>query len=295
VSTLPALPVLLLNALSTSPWMAAGKAHYSSLVLPVVAIAAAAALGRLRPNPQLQHLAIGALVVTSIAGYVREGAGPLGGNYAPATLTDHATRAARIASSLPVEAAVSASTSLVPRLIQRSRIYVFPAVLDADFIFLDLTASPAPTSAGDVFLRVHALLDDGGWGVVESDDGLLLLRRGSSGALAMSTLSPAAGSELAPPTLLSAQLVPSPDGAIDIDGPRWMLRTTWQADRPLPVGTRVEFTIDLQTGEPLYVWDIAGLWWNAPEAWPVGQPITVDVPDVPIRSFKSFSAMWTTA
>ena len=39
LALLPALPALALNVLSTSPWMAAGKAHYSSLILPFIAVA----------------------------------------------------------------------------------------------------------------------------------------------------------------------------------------------------------------------------------------------------------------
>jgi hypothetical protein len=93
---------------------------------------------------------------------------------------------------------------------------------------------------------------------------------------------------------VSATLAPAPDGAVDVDGPHWILHTTWQTDRPLPPGSHPEFSIDLQDGEQLHLWDLAEVWWNPPERWAVGEPETIDVPDIPIRAFNSWSATWTT-
>jgi hypothetical protein len=323
LTLLPALPSLAVNALSTSPWMASGKAHYSSLILPFVVIGAAAGLRRLalcahdtsepstgRSGPTAVHLGSAALVLTSLFGYTLEGAGPLGGNYAPASVSEHAVHAAAVAESLPADAAVSASSALVPRLSHRPRVYVFPAVLDADYVFLDLLASPAPTSAGDVFLRVNNLLAEGDWRVEIAEDGLVLLHRAGddvpgedAGDLAnvLATPaddppnSPALGSYLdGSVSLLSATLVPGPDGAVDVDGPRWILRTTWRAEHAVPDGTHVDFWIEQRDGQRQHAWDVAGLWWNPPERWTPGQPVTIDVPDVPVRQFVSWQADWTT-
>ena len=308
LALVPALTGVALNVLSTSPWMAAGKAHYSSLVLPFIAVGAAAGLRRLRGRPFRVHLASGALVLTSAVGYLLEGAGPLGANYAPALVTAHATRAETLAQSLPEDAAVSASTALVPRVSRRPRVYVFPAVLDAEYVFLDLQASPAPTSAGDVFLRVSALLADGGWNVQTADDGLVLLHRaddapptaiGDLSRVMASTTNPDAsgpqGSFLdGRVSLLSATLVASPDAAVDVDGPRGLVRTVWRAEQPLPLGARLEFWVDLRDGQRLHIWDIAPLWWNSPERWTPGEPVPIDIPDIPMRQFLSWQAVWTT-
>jgi uncharacterized membrane protein len=294
LSLLPAVPSLALNSLSSSPWMAAGQAHYSGLVLPFVALAAAVALGRLRHRTRLQLLACICLLVTSGFGYLAEGAGPLGANYAPAQLTPHAQMADALAASLPPGAPVSASASLVPHLSHRAHVYVFPAVADADYVLVDRYASPAPTSAGDVYLRVQALLASGEWTVNVDSDGLLLLERWPDSSAPMPAPARSGASLTQQPTLVDAALVPSPDGAIDVDGPRWVLRTTWQTDQPLPAGTRLDFWIDLNTGEQIHAWDVAALWWNPPDQWPTGQPVTVDVPNVPERSFASWSATWST-
>jgi uncharacterized membrane protein len=298
LALLPALPSLALNVLSTSPWMAAGQAHYSSLVLPFVTLGAAAGLSRFRSHARTA--AALALVATTAVAYVMAGAAPVGGNYAPAAITGHSVVANTIADAIPPTAGVSASSSLVPHLSHRARLYVFPAVLDADYVYVDLHASPAPTSAGDMYLRVQGMLASGDWQVARNEDGLLLLQRSPSAApspldetSASGQRSRAAAGE-ATPRLLAASLRPGPDGAIGVDGPHWVLHTAWQTDRPLPSGTRLEFWITLRSGELLHAWDIAPLWWNPPDQWPANQPVTVDVPDVPVREFVSWSATWST-
>ena len=89
--------------------------------------------------------------------------------------------------------------------------------------------------------------------------------------------------------LLSATLVQSPDGAVDVDGPHGILRTVWRAEGPLAPGTQLAFDIDLRDGQRLHVWDVAALWWDPPERWTPGEPVTIDVPDIPLRLFASWA------
>jgi len=294
LSLLGALPTLAIDALSSSPWMAAGKAHYGVLLLPAVVLAAAVGLGRLGRWRALG--AVGVLLTATLA-YLTEGAGPLAANYAPATVTQHTLAAQQLAESLPSDAAVSASTSLVPRLSHRSRLYLFPNVLDADYVFLDVRSTSAPTSPGDVFLRVRDLLGGGGWRLESQTDGLLLLQRDADApaqALAWRADADATRpSNNAAVQLLGAELVPSPDGAIDVDGPRWILHTTWRTDQQLPSGTHLDFWITLHGGEQLHVWDVADMWWNPPDNWLPGARVTIDVPDVPVRRFESWRAQFS--
>jgi alpha-glucosidase (family GH31 glycosyl hydrolase)/uncharacterized membrane protein len=332
LALIPAVPHLALNVFSSSPWMAAGKAHYSVLVLPFVIAGAAGGLGRIArwrwrrpadsgPGPRWPaYLAAGALLSASGLAYLMAGAGPLAANYAPPTVTEHAGTVASVAGAIPRDAGVSASSSLVPHLSRRARLYVFPAVEDADYVFLDVTASPAATSPSDTYLRVHALLAEGGWSVEQARDGLLLLARtpGSeprhadelpadfysfvranpnafsagrsvqrSGELKDGFLS----GELA---LLSADLVPSPDGANAPDGPRGVLRTMWRADRPLPQWARPEFRFDLRDGRQTQAWDLSALSWYPLERWTPGEVVRIDVPNVPLRGLAGWAAIVST-
>jgi uncharacterized membrane protein len=290
LALLPSLPSLAINLLSSSPWMASGRAHYSGLVLPWVVVAASAALAsprvwRLRPT------LAASLVASSGLAYVLAGAGPLGGDYAPAEVTAHARLANALAASIPQADAVSASASLVPHVSRRARVYVFPAVLDADAVLIDVTASPGPTSAGDVYLHVRDMLAGGGWSIGHAEDGVLLLERDPE--------APPTTPDDLPPEFFSfvrtadgassgATLVPSPDGAIEPDGPRGILRTSWRVVRQPAPGANVQFDLTLSDGQTLRVWDVAPLWWYPPERWAPGQVVTVDVPNVPIQQFRSW-------
>jgi alpha-D-xyloside xylohydrolase len=186
LSLAPAAPLLALNVFSSSPWMASGRAHYSVLVLPFLVIACASGLGliqRLGMRGQLRWLrsvtpiAAATLIGTSMTAYASDGAGPLARGHAPAQVTQHAILAREIASSISPIAAVSASAALYPHVSQRARAYVFPALEDADHVLIDVNASPAPTSAGDVYLRVRSMLESGAWSVGVARDGILLLNR----------------------------------------------------------------------------------------------------------------------
>jgi uncharacterized membrane protein len=296
---LPMLPTLAADALSGSAWMASGKAHYSALLLPWVVVGAAVGLRRIRALRRGVPLASALLVVAAGATYLAAGAGPLAANFAPASVTSHARLATGIAASIPADAALSASTSLVPHVSHRARLYLFPAIEDADLVFLDVTATPAPTSAGDVYLRVQQLLASG-WSIIRAEDGLLLLARPGTAdaqppplpsgffsftdpdadASAQTPLATYLGGDL---ELLGATVLPSPDGAVEPDGPRWLLRTTWRARRPLPEHVRPAAVLDLDDGEVRRIDDVAALWWRPPAGWPPGALVRIDFPGVPIR------------
>ena len=299
---LPALPTLASNSLSGSPWMAAGKAHYSGLVLPFVALGAAAGLARLRSVPHGVPIASALLVLGSVVAYLGAGAGPLGANYAPAVVTEHALRADRIVQSLPADAAVSASSTLVPHLSHRARLYLFPAVLDADYVALDLRATAAPTSPGDVFLQVRDLLGGGSWAVDTFDDGLLVLRRDDA-APPVDVLD-LPGDWLHEPASAAA----GPRRAAT-DQRRAGAGSRGRARRRRPARhaahglareraaagrrTGLDFLLDLRGPEQVRIWDVPALWWYPPDRWPVGQPVAIDISNVPRDRFLSWQGVRT--
>ena len=147
---------------------------------------------------------------------------------------------------------------------------------------------------------VRDLLGGGGWAVDAFDDGLLVLRRDDAAPpldvldLPVDWLrAPVSDDPLEARSLISAELVPVPMGALDVDGPRATLHTVWRAEQPLPAGTRLAFLLDLRGPEQVSVWDVPAVWWYPPERWAVGQPVAVDISDVPRDRFLSWQGVVT--
>jgi len=95
-------------------------------------------------------------------------------------VTSHNRLASHFLAEIPSDASVSTQTSLVPHLSQRQSIYLFPyAVGHAEYILLDTTGYPYPFKDYRHFAtEAKATLQRGDYGVVDMDDGYLLLKLG---------------------------------------------------------------------------------------------------------------------
>jgi uncharacterized membrane protein len=207
---LAGLPAVALNVLSSSPWMAAGRAHYSASLLPLVIAAAVVGAGRLMrrsPTPQppppcageggqalslprarghgdrtpggrgLIPAILPMLVLVGAAwGYHRDGIGPLVADLRAPVVTPRDDLGRQLAESIPPAATVSASTGLYPHLSQRAGAYLFPTVRNADYILVDVT-TPYPAEPGGVHQRIAELLSDGTYRLLTAEDGFVLFVR----------------------------------------------------------------------------------------------------------------------
>ena len=80
---------------------------------------------------------------------------------------------------IPSSASVSAQSSLVPHLSERSAVYLFPYEDDrADYIFLDITSFTYPYESSKYTSEVKRVIMSGNYGVVAAQDGYILLKRG---------------------------------------------------------------------------------------------------------------------
>ena len=104
-------------------------------------------------------------------------------------VTAHNRLASHFFAEIPADASVSTQTSLVQHLSQRQSIYLFPyAAGHADYILLDATGYTYPFKDYSDFAAVaKAILQRGDYGIVDMDDGYLLLKRGYP----ISTITPA--------------------------------------------------------------------------------------------------------
>lgn len=94
-------------------------------------------------------------------------------------VTAHENLAQRFIDMIPASASVSAQSSLVPHLSERSSVYLFPYQDDrADYIFLDITSFTYPYQSSQYTSEVKKILLSGNYGVVAAQDGYLLLKKG---------------------------------------------------------------------------------------------------------------------
>ena len=181
-----ALPDLAINLLSNFPEMFAGRAHYGAVLVPVVTISTILGLANARRllervHPLSAQWGVGVLAVlvlgSSLMSFWQQVFLPLT-DHLPET-TKRMDAAHELKALIPPDAAVAASTTLNPHVSQRQQVFLFPDIEQAEYIFLDVTASPYPIDAANQWWRVQKLLNSGDWGVVAARNGYLLLQRGA--------------------------------------------------------------------------------------------------------------------
>ncbi|MBI4302377.1 MAG: DUF2079 domain-containing protein [Chloroflexi bacterium] len=181
-----ALPELGINLLSNFPEMHSGKWHYGAVLVPFLIISAILGARLLvsqgeRISPKLGRFLVYvlslAILVSSLVSYYREVFLPLK-DHLP-VVTDRNRLATSLEAMIPKEAALSISSTLNPHLSQRQRLYLFPRVDDAEYIFIDVTATPYPIDSANQQWRLMGLLESGQWGVAAARDGYLLLKKGA--------------------------------------------------------------------------------------------------------------------
>jgi hypothetical protein len=169
---IPALPELAANLLSETSTQTSIEFHYTAPIAPF--LVAGAVLGAAR-FPRLAPVALAA----SLAGAVV--LGPLwSGELSPDRVSAHDRIAARAVELIPSGAPVSSTNGLGAHLSERSRIFSFPAVREAEWVAVDLRRASyldrrsAPSTAAVPLAR---LLTSGAWSTVLEEDGIFVLRR----------------------------------------------------------------------------------------------------------------------
>ncbi len=182
-----AAPVLALNVFSQWSWTYSEGAHYSASLIPFIIVSAVYGVafladrverGGLMPRRSAVIILSGFVLVVSLIHHWQLGLTPLGRSFQWPQLTAHHRLAAEFIALIPPDAAVSAQANLYPHIALRRQAYLFPAVNDAEYIFLDVTSQTYPLDVPKLRTEVHNLLDVGGFGVWRAQDGYLLLRRG---------------------------------------------------------------------------------------------------------------------
>jgi uncharacterized membrane protein len=185
------LPTLGIILLSSDPQVyTLEKFHYPAPLVPVVVLSAVYGTAFLSrrlsakwhvPGKRWTFVISGFVLLCTLLYHGARGFTPLGGNFTLPEVTDHDRLAQELIALVPQEAVVSAQSRLNPHLSQRERIYMFPRVEDAEYVFFDVTADSWPIHPNDQYRLFQSLTSEEGFGVLAAKDGYVLLRRGLAG------------------------------------------------------------------------------------------------------------------
>lgn len=186
------LPTLAINLLSTKPeFYTLEKFHYAAPLVPFVVLSAILGVDylvvhlspRLRMKRQTSLYLLSALILISTLLYHGgHGFTPLAAGFEIPRVTPHHHLAKELMALIPEGATVSAQSRLNPHLSQRPKIYMFPKVEDAEYVFFDVSVDSWPIHPNDQRRLFDALLGEEGFGILTAKDGYILLQRGLSDA-----------------------------------------------------------------------------------------------------------------
>jgi uncharacterized membrane protein len=181
-----ALPSLAINLLSSADYMHRLDAfQYAAPIVPFITAAGILGTGYavrllnrgLKIGVRQSAYLCCALVLALSLGYHRyHGLSPLAAGFHRPSISAHHRLAREFIEMIPRDAVVSAQTNLNPHLSQRETIYLWPRVEEAEYILLDVASL---INKDDIHSWIRKdLLADSEFGVVASQDGYILLRRG---------------------------------------------------------------------------------------------------------------------
>jgi uncharacterized membrane protein len=184
-----AIPSLAINRLSTAQLMGRLEMfHYAVPIVPFAILSAIGGAGFLirrfgkqvpeEGSVSLSYLLSGLVLVCSLGYHHYRGFSPLSVHFRWPVATEHHRLAQELIDQIPPTASVSAQLNLNPHVSHREKLYIFPNVNDAEYIFLDIDSIG---NKDDINTWIkEQLLENGPFGGDAAQDGYLLLQRGAS-------------------------------------------------------------------------------------------------------------------
>lgn len=177
------LPIFLSHLLSNLPIRFALSGHYSSEPLVPLYLAAVFSLAlvkrKIGAHPRLKIFLPVYLVIFTVLGF--SFLSPFPPSFAADpfrfTLNSHTRLFFKLKNLIPEEAPVSAQSNLLPFFAFRERVYQFPRIEDADYIFLDQKGAVAKPSLEAGFSQRVERLGLLGFVLIKDEDGFKIYRR----------------------------------------------------------------------------------------------------------------------
>lgn len=294
-------PALLLNVLSDFSFqhLSLNFFQYAAAIAPFVIVAAVDGTGflvhhlarvtarrqrRHAPVAALSLLVVAVMIATSLAAQRYHGFLPFSADYYLTPRDDKVVAAEAIVSQVPADVVVSTDRVLGPHLSHRPTLYLYPSVHDAEYVAVDASYRDSPFPPRDRYDAVQAMLAHG-YGIVDGQDGFLLLQRGLD-----RTKPPEAFYGLARAGTSSPEV--STDivfgGVLRLVGfdlvwerpvrPHAYLTLYWQAVQPVDRDLRLFFVQSDLDGEliPGTELEFASAVWYPPVRWAPGEAVRTD-------------------
>lgn len=175
---LGALPPLLVALLSGTTWQGTLQLQYGLEAAPLLLACALLGWRRLPPRPAVTQAATVSLVAAAAAAYALAAALPGGRHYGPREEAGVARflAANAVLERIPANAAVAASSGLVPHLSERAEIWEFPAGLGVPYVVLD-ERGPLSDQSRSGYAQARAALTAWHYRVVAAAGGVTLWQR----------------------------------------------------------------------------------------------------------------------
>jgi uncharacterized membrane protein len=179
-----AVPALATSLLSSYPPQFSIDTHYAAITIPPLFFLAVLGLARLHWHRLPLGSFAAALVVAALACNYQYGWLFSRQFDGIPQADDHDRRLARVVAEVPPDASISTLSDIVPHLSSRDEIFLFPAVAGADYLLFDsaVDGNFYPLISRDARSEAIAALipyiAGGEYGLVWSEDGIVLLKRG---------------------------------------------------------------------------------------------------------------------
>jgi uncharacterized membrane protein len=301
-----ALPVLLINMLSSDATMYSGFYQYSAEMVPIVMTASILGIvwiqrrcldSRLQSASWLVPTLCGFLLLASLVDDRVYGFTPLADGYLIPTTGAHQARENRTLALIPPGAVVAAADEIEPHLADRPWVYALPTVHPnngprANYLVLDVSIPSLPVTPRDLHSVAISSLHHG-YGIQSASDGILLLRHGRGrhtlpSAFYSFIYHSSKNEQPLPvqwgPLRLTAVVIHPRSGGTNRSRPAIGLETYWRVSAPLPGGVHIAFHLSptFTGSHPSFnstwttdadspTWD-----WLPLKAWPVGKTIRSD-------------------
>ena len=219
---------------------------------------------------------------TSLFQHYYRGFTPLAYTFAWPKQTDHHRIGMEIMSRIPLDAAVSAQSDLGPHLSHRRKYYLFPRIDDAEYVMLDVTSTIFPIKSYGDYKKTIGKLLSAGFGILESKDGYLLLKRGlNNHKLDPDFYSFALRDEDVQP---QHRIEASFESGLRLTGYDLeqhrnsvvRLITYWQLKEPTEESLEIQIYTTDADGEILNKYKPQTTYWFPPQEWPAESVIAVD-------------------